>query len=86
MEYVIYGALGVLAVLGLLALGVFIGWKANSAFRAHSAKVAVQEASEEERRQLVAQQRAFESMLNYNVEAAYGMTKPLEELAGGDSE
>ncbi len=82
MEYLIYGALGTLTVLGLLTLGVFIGWKANNAFRKHSNRVAAEEASEEERRQLIAEQRAFESMLNYNPDTAYGMNKGLDDLEG----
>lgn len=85
MEYLIYGALGVLVVLALLALGIFVGWKANTAFRLHSTRVAAEEASEEERRQLVADQRAFESMLNYNQDTAYGLNKGLDEMVG-DSE
>ena len=82
MQYLIYGALGTLAVLALLTLGVFIGWKANNSFRIHSTRVAAEEASEEERRQLLAEQKAFESMLNYNPETAYGMTKGLDEMEG----
>lgn len=82
MEYLIYGALGTLAVLALLALGVFIGWKANTSFRTHSTRAAAEEASEEELRQLKAEQKAFESMLNYNQDTAYGMSKTLEEMVG----
>ena len=82
MQYLIFGALGTLAVLALLALGVFIGWKANNSFRTHSTRVAAEEASEEERRQLLAEQKAFESMLNYNPETAYGMNKGLDEMEG----
>ena len=82
MEYLVYGALGTLAVLALLTLGCFIGWKANTAFRQHSTRVAAEEASEEERRQLQAEQRAFENMLNYNQDTAYGLNKGLEEMVG----
>ena len=78
----IFGAVGALAVVALVAVGVFIGWKANDAFRAHSNRVAAEEASEEERRQLIADQRAFECMLNYNQDTAYGMNKGLDEMVG----
>ena len=78
----IFGAVGAVTVVALIALGVFIGWKANNAFRAHSNRVAAEEASEEERRQLIADQRAFESMLSYNQDTAYGLNKGLSEMVG----
>lgn len=85
MTYVLYGALGVLVVLGLLVAGAAIGWKARGAWQDHAKRVVAEEATEEERRQLIESQRAFEGMLNYNAEQAYGMSKSLEELAGGDA-
>lgn len=84
MTYVIYGALGMLAALGLLAVGVVAGWKARGAWQEHTRQAVAKEATEEERRQLVESQRAFEGMLNYNTEQAYGMNKGLEELARSD--
>ena len=84
MTYVFYGAMGMLAVLGLLAAGTVIGWKAHGAWYERARKAVAEEATEEERRQIVEQQRAFEGMLNYNLEQAYGMNKTLEELARGD--
>lgn len=84
MTYVIYGALGMLAVLGLLVGGAAIGWRARGAWQERARQAVAKEATEEERRQLMEQQRAFEGMLNYNVEQAYGMNKSLEELAKGD--
>lgn len=82
MDNFIFGAVGALAVIALVALGAFIGWKANNAFRAHSTRVAAEEASEEERLRMVADQRAFETMLNYNQDTAYGLSKGLDEMAG----
>ncbi len=73
MIYLVYGAVGTLAVLGLLACGVFIGWKANNAFVRHSRRKAEEEITEDQKRVLLAQQQAFESMLSYNVDAAYNM-------------
>lgn len=84
MTYVIYGALGMLAVLGLLAAGAAIGWKARGAWQEHARKAVAKEATEEERKQLAEEQRAFEGMLNYNLEQAYGMNKSLVELARSD--
>ena len=82
MANFILGAVGALVVVALIAIGVFVGWQANNAFRAHSTRVAAEEASEEERRQLLAEQRAFESMLNYNQDTAYGLNKGLDEMVG----
>lgn len=73
MMYLVYGAVGTLAVLSLLSLGFFIGWKANDAFVKQSRLRAAEEATEDQKRMLLAQQQAFESMLNYNIETAYGM-------------
>ena len=84
MQYFVFGAVGAVSVMALLTIGVFIGWKANTAFRKHSSRVAAEEASEEERRQLIADQRAFETMLNYNQDTAYGLTKSLSEMVGDE--
>lgn len=73
MLYVIYGAVGVLAALVLLGLGFAAGWKASRAWREHARRTAVQEATEEERRRLEAEQRAFEGLMGYNRETAYGI-------------
>jgi hypothetical protein len=82
MHNFIFGAVGALSVMVLIAIGIFIGWKANNAFRLHSTRVAAEEASEEERRQLLAEQKAFDSMLNYNQDTAYGMNKGLSDMVG----
>lgn len=74
MIYVLYGALGVIGVIVLLGVGILCGWKGHIAWQAHTRKAVSEEASEEERRQLQAQQKAFEGMLNYNTEMAYGCT------------
>ena len=72
--------------LGLLAGGSALGWVAHRAWRKHTKQAAAAEASEEERREMIAQQRAFEDMLNYNPERAYGMATGLDDLAGGNGE
>ena len=84
MTYVLYGAAGMLVVLGLLALGGALGWRAHRVWQEHTRTAAAQEATEEERRQLAESQRAFEGMLHYNTEQAYGMHRGLAELAGGE--
>lgn len=77
MEYVLYGFAGALAVIALLGLGFFAGWKAHKNSRVITAK----ELSERERRRLMAEQEAFNMVQNYTVERAYGMAdvEPKEE-------
>lgn len=73
MDYFLYGVGGVLLVIALLAFGAVIGWKGHIAWQKHTRQAAVQEATEEEKRQLEAEQRAFSGLLNYNAEVAYKM-------------
>ena len=80
MTYIIYGAVGVIAVLLLFAGGVFAGWKLHVAYEKHNHKVVTESVSEEEKREFLAQQKAFDNMLHYNVNQAYGLTDPLYEL------
>ena len=73
MEYLILGAGGVLLVLAVLAAGVVLGWKGSQAWQKHSRQRVAEETTEEERRALEAEQRAFSSLLNYNADMAYNM-------------
>lgn len=84
MSYLVYGAGGMLAVLMLLAAGAFLGWRASDAFGKYSARRAAEEATEEQLRQLAAQQQAFESMLSYNQNTAYGLDTGLSGAEGGE--
>ncbi len=84
MIFVLYGALGTLGVLALVGLGFLAGWKARGEWVKHTRKALAEELTEEERMDVLAQQKAFEGMLNYNMDTAYGMHVSLEELAGGD--
>lgn len=64
MIYVIYGALGAVYTLALLLLGGFAGYHLRS-FLSHS----LPPRGAEER----TEQSAFEEMLRYNLQTAYGM-------------
>lgn len=81
MTYMIYGAAGVLAVLLLLIIGAFVGWKLRLAFEKHSRRVVAEEMTEEQKRQFLADQEAFDAMVNYNVEQAYDLRSSISELA-----
>ena len=71
MVYVLYGAGGMLLALGLLALGALAGWKGRGAWQERTRQAAAKEATEEEKRLLEEEQKAFHGMLNYNAEMAY---------------
>lgn len=81
MVYVAYGAIGVVAVLLLLLSGVLIGWKLRVAYDKHNVKVVQEQMTEEQKQDFLASQRAFEAMLNYNTEQAYGLNKTLDDVA-----
>lgn len=65
----IYGALGALFVVALLALGVFVGWKARGHFYGAKAK----DPTAEELKRIEAEQAAFHQLQNYNADVAYGI-------------
>ena len=83
MMSLIYGAVGMLAVLVLLAVGGFLGWKATRMYVRYRTKRVQEEVTQEQRRRLAAQQQAFEEMLRYNQDTAYGMTG-VSTLQGGE--
>ena len=83
MIYLIYGAAGALAVMGVLAAGIHIGWKAADLTEKYRRSSAAGQETEEQRRQLKAQQQAFESMLSYNTDTAYGIDPAFHALMGG---
>ena len=81
MLNIVYGAVGVIAVLLLLLTGAIIGWRLHVAYLKHNTRVVRQELTEEERQKFRADQAAWEAMMNYSTEAAYGMQRSLEEFA-----
>lgn len=80
MLYVTYGALGVLVVLGLLALGFFIGWRGHVLWLKHTTRAVRQEISEQEKQAFEAQRKAFDGLMGYNADVAYGLNIGPEEL------
>lgn len=81
MEYVIFGAVGVVAVLLLLISGAILGWKLHKAYQKHNTRVVQESISEEQLHQLQEEQRAFDAMLNYTPEMAYGLRTSLADYA-----
>lgn len=86
MIYMIYGALGVLGVLALLGGGFAAGWVGRRLWQTRNDRGAAEERSEEERRAVQEEQKAFEGMLSYNTDIAYGITSLPEENMGGEHE
>nr|DAL14475.1 MAG TPA_asm: hypothetical protein [Caudoviricetes sp.] len=79
---VIYGALGALTVVALLALGAFAGWKARGHF--YGAKA--ERPAAEELKRMEAEQAAFQQMQNYNADVAYGIGGDArQELEGSET-
>ena len=85
MIHLMYGAVGAFAVLVLLALGFLAGWQVNKILAAQK-RPAAEEVTEEQRRHLIAQQQAFEEMLHYNQDTAYGANQMLSGMGGADYE
>lgn len=86
MIYLMYGAGGTLAVLAVFFLGGFLGWKLRAACSQYRTTREAQEVTQEQRRELAAQQQAFEEMLRYNQDTAYGIGAGVELLGGGERE
>lgn len=75
------GALSAMAVLGAFLAGFAAGRKACELPARGSA---AHEESEEEKRLLHEEQRAFENMLHYNMDTAYGLADGAALLPGGE--
>ena len=80
---ILYGALGALMVLLALTLGLALGWKARDLLKIHRT---VRTENEEEKRRVWEEQQAFEHMLHYNMDTAYGLNAGLGDLMGGDGQ
>lgn len=78
MTNFVYGCLGVLAVLALLGIGAFLGWKLRRAYDRHNRKVVREGVTEEQIRRFHADQEAFSAMMNYSPEIAYGLPEAQE--------
>jgi hypothetical protein len=61
-------------VLLLFATGVYVGYKAHAKIAAHEAARLPKPVApeEEERRRLIADQKAFRTMMGYNADVAFG--------------
>lgn len=77
MESVIIGTVAALVVLGVFLLGVACGIKAAGWKQSGPSPA---KATEEETRRLQEDQKAFESLLQYNIDVVYGNNPGGESL------
>lgn len=80
MEYILYGALGVVLTLALLGCGAYIGY--TFAERKHETeRPRAETPGELERQRLIEDHNAFQMQMGYSAEVAYGQVSPVD-LAG----
>lgn len=73
MPDIMWGVVGTLMTLAIVA-GVFIlGWKANDIYRAKMVKAEARVLSEKEKKRQEEDAEAFRQLLDYSAEVAYGM-------------
>ena len=75
MAQFIYGAIGVIVALLLFSAGVLLGWKLNDSYRAHAKQTVAKELTEAERRRAKEDAEAFNTMMNYSSDVAYGIAR-----------
>ena len=73
MTYFIYGVLGMLFTVALFALGVAVGWHLRIRYTARTADAVKTELSEQEKRRQKEDAQAFDQLVNYGPEIAYGL-------------
>ena len=76
MTSFLFGVLGAFAVIVLLCTGAILGWKAHAFVLEHRAPEPAPQhtPTAEELRRFKEDQEAFEAMLHYSPEMAYGVT------------
>ena len=75
MTYFIYGVLGMLFTLVLFAGGVMTGWHLRIRYQSKTAAAVKTELSEQEKRRQREDAKAFDQLVNYSPELAYGLVK-----------
>jgi len=76
MEYILYGALGVVLTLALICSGAYIGYTF-----AERKRPKAKTPGELERQRLIEDHNAFQMQMGYSAEVAYGQVSPVD-LAG----
>lgn len=76
----LYGAVGALLVVVLLAAGAWVGWTAHKKFY----HVSPEKLADDELKKMQAAQDAFRQMQGYNADIAYGIGAEAETELGGE--
>jgi hypothetical protein len=80
MTAILYGLFGALLALALLGGGFFLGWRAKTALIEKTRQTAAEHVTEQQKKQLEAENKAFSRMLNYNMDAAYGLDEDTTKM------
>lgn len=85
MLYVLYGAIGAVLVIVLFASGFFLGMRAQKRLdeKNEAIRTSAETPEEKEIRKLKEDQQAFQIMMNYNQDVAYGRVSAAD-IAGKD--
>ena len=86
MTNILLGFVGAMFVIALLAGGGLAGWHLHKAFVKHTSPV-VAPPGEKERRRLIEEQQAWNTVQSYSTERAYGLVRDDDETLrqmGGD--
>lgn len=75
MPEIMWGVIGTLLTLGIVCGAFIAGWKANELWKAKTAKAEARVLSEKEKQRQKEDAEAFQTMLNYNADVAYGIKK-----------
>lgn len=80
MTEMLLGALGALLMLAILGGSFALGWSSCQRMKLRRKQTEEKEMESAERKRMMEEHKAFQQLLNYNVETAYGMNgKRLEE-------
>ena len=73
MPGILWGVFGTLLTLGIIAGAFLCGWKANDIYRSKMVRAEARALSDKEKQRQKEDAEAFQQLLDYSVEVAYGM-------------
>lgn len=76
---ILWGIFGALLTIGLVVGGFVAGWKMNDLCREKSAAAVQEELTEQDKKRLREDNEAFQQLLNYNSDVAYGIKPSSDE-------
>ena len=79
MTYFIYGVLGMLLTVALFTGGVFLGWHLRIRYTDKTKTAVRAELTEQQKREAKEAAQAFDTLVNYSPEMAYGLNRTPDE-------